>query len=172
MNRAELVEKIHPKLSIRQQCELLSVSRSTLNYTPVEESREDRRLMRVMDEIYMENPCMGSRRLATVLERDHGIKANRKRIQRLRRKMGIETIWCRPRRTSQPDHGLWRSLKYEDIYLKGYTTIGELEAGIQRWMDRYNTWRPHQTLNNQTPAKVYETDRMPATPAAEMRKAA
>jgi putative transposase len=105
MNRAELVEKNHPKLSIRQQCELLSVSRSTLNYTPVEEREEDLLLMRVMDEIYMKDPCLGSRRLVTVLERDHGIKANRKRIQRLRLKMGVETIWCRPRRTSLPDHG-------------------------------------------------------------------
>ena len=43
--------------------------------------------------------------MPTVLERDYGIKANRKRIQRLRRKMGIETIWCRPRRTSIPDNG-------------------------------------------------------------------
>lgn len=291
MNRAELVEKNHPELSIRQQCELLSVSRSTLNYTPVEESEEDLMLMRVMDEIYMKDPCIGSRRLVALLERDHGIKANRKRIQRLRRKMGIETIWCRPRRTSLPDRGhrkypyllrdrvvkwadevwcadityipmphghaylcavmdwhsrkvlgwavsntmdsaltedalaaaleqgrglpeifntdqgsqftspewtgrlealgiavsmdgkgrwmdnlfierLWRSLKYEDIYLKGYTTIGELEAGVREWIERYNTWRPHQSLNNQTPVRVYETDRKPATSAAEMKKAA
>ncbi len=47
-----------------------------------------------------------------------------------------------------------------------------MEAGVREWMERYNTWRPHQTLNNQTPAKVYETDRDPATQAAEMEKAA
>jgi len=58
-----------------------------------------------MDEIYMKDPCVGSRRLVTLLERDHGVKVNRKRVQRLRRKMGIETIWCRPRRTSIPDSG-------------------------------------------------------------------
>ncbi len=40
-----------------------------------------------------------------LLERDHGVKVNRKRMQRLRRKMGNETIWCRPRRTSIPDNG-------------------------------------------------------------------
>ena len=51
------------------------------------------------------DPSIGSRRLTTLLERDHGIKVNRKRLQRLRRKMGIETIWCRPRRTSIPDNG-------------------------------------------------------------------
>ena len=67
---------------------------------------------------------------------------------------------------------LWRSLKYEDIYLKGYATVGELEAGIRQWFERYNTWRPHQALGNETPARIYETDRKPATPRTEMKKAA
>ena len=67
---------------------------------------------------------------------------------------------------------LWRSLKYEDIYLKGYSTVGELEAGVRQWIERYNTWRPHQTLGNRTPARVYEVDRKPTTPIAEMKKAA
>lgn len=105
MKRAELVEKNHPKLSVREQCNLLGVSRSALSYKPVEESAEDVRLMRLMDEIYMQDPCVGSRRLVTLLERDHGLIVNRKRVQRLRRKMGIETIWCRPRRTSIADNG-------------------------------------------------------------------
>jgi len=95
--RAELVEKSHPRISCRQQCELLAVSRSTLDYQPVIESPEDLTLMRLMDEIYLIDPCIGTRRLVTLLERDHGRIANRKRLQRLRRKMGMETIWCRPR---------------------------------------------------------------------------
>ena len=48
--------------------------------------------MRLMDEIYMTDPTIGSRRLKTILERDHGQRVNRKRLQRLRRKMGTETI--------------------------------------------------------------------------------
>ena len=56
---------------------------------------------------------------------------------------------------------LWRSLKYEDIYLKGYANIGDLEVGVEEWMERYNTWRPHQNLGNQTPAQVYVKDRRP-----------
>ena len=258
MKRAELVEKNHPELSVREQCKILGVARSSLSYTPVAEDAEDLRIMRILDETYMIDPCVGSRRLATVLDRDHGIKANRKRIQRLRRKMGIETIWCRPRRTSIPDSGhrkypyllrnrvveyadevwcadityipmahgyaylcavmdwqsrkvlgwavsntmdaalteravadavaqcvslpeifntdqgsqftspewterleklgikvsmdgkgrwmdnvfierLWRSYKYEDLYLKEYATLAELEVGIRQWMERYNT---------------------------------
>ena len=105
MKRAELVEKNHPRLSIREQCKILTVARSTLSYQAVKESPEDERIMRIMDRLYLEDPCMGSRRLVTLLKRDHGIEANRKRIMRLRRKMGIETIWCKPRRTSIPDNG-------------------------------------------------------------------
>ena len=291
MNRAELVEKNHPKLSLREQCKLLGVSRTALSYKPVEESAEDVSLMRLMDEIYMKDPCVGSRRLVTLLERDHGMKVNRKRVQRLRRKMGIETIWCRPRRTSIPEGGhrkypyllrdrpvghadevwcadityvpmphghaylcavmdwysrkvlgwavsntmdaqltaeamtaalaqsrglpdifntdqgsqftspewtgrleslgiavsmdgkgrwmdnvfierLWRSLKYEDIYLRGYVTVGELETGIAHWIERYNTWRPHQALGNETPAQVYETHRKPEPMTSPWKKAA
>jgi putative transposase len=289
VKRAGLVEKKHPKLSVREQCKILGVARSALNYKPVEESGEDARIMRILDEAYTMDPSVGSRRLTTVLERDHGIKVNRKRLQRLRRKMGIETIWCRPRRTSIPDNGhrkypyllrgriveyadevwcadityipmphghaylcavmdwhsrkvlgwavsntmdaaltekavaaavaqcqslaeifntdqgsvftspewtgrieglgikvsmdgkgrwmdnvfierLWRSYKYEDLYLKEYATLAELETGIRQWMERYNTWRPHQALGNKTPAQVYESARKPAV--AEMEKAA
>ncbi len=103
--RAELVKKNHPKLSVRTQCELLEVPRSSLDYRPVGESEEDRELMRLMDEIYLIDPCIGTRRLVKVLERDHGRKVNRKRLQRLRREMGLETIWCRPPNTSAPDKG-------------------------------------------------------------------
>ncbi len=67
---------------------------------------------------------------------------------------------------------LWRSLKYEDIYFKGYATIGDLEAGIGKRIQRYNTWRPRQALANKTPALVYETNRKPGIPATEMGKAA
>ena len=88
MKRAELVEKKHPKLSVREQCKILGVSRSVLNYKPVEESAEDTRIMRILDEIYTMDPSIGSRRLTTLLERDHGIKVNRKRLQRLRREKG------------------------------------------------------------------------------------
>ena len=58
MKRAELVEKNHPRLSLREQCEILKVPRSTLNYLPVEENAEDREIMRIMDEIYMKDPCV------------------------------------------------------------------------------------------------------------------
>lgn len=61
-------------------------------------------LMRLLDEIYLRDPGLGKRRLGTVPERDHAVKANRKRLRRLRQIMGVETIWGRPR-TSMPDDG-------------------------------------------------------------------
>lgn len=272
--RAELVEESHPDLSLRTQCKLLGISRSTLDYRPVAECMEDLRIKRLMDEIYLIDPCVGTRRLVTVLERDHGMVVNRKRLQRLRREMGLETIWCRPR-TSIPDdthlkypyllrnyavnrpnqvwcadityvpmpHGhaflcvvmdwysrkvlgwalsntmdvalclsallsavaqtsclpeifntdqgsqftsqewiskltelgiqismdgkgrwmdnvfierLWRSVKYEEIYLREHSTLPALEDGLRRWFEQYNTWRPHESLGNQTPSHVHE----------------
>jgi putative transposase len=271
--RAGLVEKAHPELSRRKQCELLGVARSTAAYEAVAESAEDMQIKRLLDEIYLIDPCLGSRRLVTVLERDHGMCINRKRLQRLRRETGHEAIWCRPR-TSIPDAGhrkypyllreldiirpnhvwcadityvpmpggqaylcavmdwasrkvlgwavsntmetglclealenarsgagrvpeifntdqgsqftsvewtgrllefgvkismdgrgrwmdnvfierLWRSVKYEEIYLFEHATVTALRVGLAKWFDRYNNWRPHEALGNLTPAAAY-----------------
>ena len=50
---------------------------------------------------------------------------------------------------------LWRTVKYEDIYLKEYASVVELERGLERYFTFYNEERPHQSLNYATPAKVY-----------------
>ena len=274
-DRVGLVDKKHPKISMRKQCILLGVARSTVTYKPVEEDPEDIRIKRLLDEIYMKDPCLGSRRLVTVLERDYDIKTDRKRVARLRREIGQEAIWCKPR-TSIPDDGhrkypyllrnlaidrpdqvwcadityvpmprghaylcavmdwhsrkvlgwalsntmgtdlcleafemalgssgkapeifntdqgcqftstewtdrlaqlgvkismdgkgrwmdnvfierLWRSVKYEEIYLKEHATIPDLRRSLACWFDRYNHWRPHESLGNLTPAVVYQT---------------
>jgi putative transposase len=52
---------------------------------------------------------------------------------------------------------LWRSVKYEDIYLKEYATVAELLSGLTRYFEYYNTERPHQSLGYQTPDQVYAT---------------
>jgi putative transposase len=49
----------------------------------------------------------------------------------------------------------WRSLKYEDIYLRDYTSVPELRAGLQRYFTFYNFERPHQSLDYQVPADVH-----------------
>ena len=89
---------------MRKQCELLTVARSTMSYQAVPEGPEDSRIKRLLDEIFLIDPCLRSRRLVTVLKRDHGIEVHRKRLQRLRREIGHEAFWCKPR-TSIPDHG-------------------------------------------------------------------
>ena len=278
MNRSELVEKNHPELSVRKQCALLGVMRSVYYYKPMKQSEEERKLARALDKIYMIDPCMGSRRLVTKLNEGYRIGSNRKQVQRVRREMGIETIWCKPKRTSVPDNGhrkypyllrerkiseadevwctdityipmpkghaylcavmdwhtryvlgwavsntmdaaltskalaaavkkgkrlpeifntdqgsqftspewtgkleslgikvsmdgkgrwmdnvfierLWRSLKYEDVYLREYSNLWDLERGLGKWFDRYNTWRSHEALGNRTPEKAYCEDR-------------
>lgn len=258
---------------MRTQCQLLSISRSSASYVPVPERELDAKLMRLLDEIYLRDPCLGTRRLVSVLERDHGLVVNRKRLQRLRRAMGVEAIYCKPR-TSIPDKAhrlypyllrdlaitrpdqvwcadityvpmprghaylcavmdwhtrcvlgwavsntmdtalcldalhkakaragcvpdifntdqgsqftseewtsqltawgvkismdgrgrwmdnvfierLWRSLKYEEIYLHEHITVRALEQGAARWIEHYNTWRPHAALGNQPPQQLY-----------------
>ena len=49
----------------------------------------------------------------------------------------------------------WRSIKYEDIYLKSYETVRELGKGIESYITRYNQYRPHQSLNEATPEQIY-----------------
>lgn len=49
----------------------------------------------------------------------------------------------------------WRSLKYEEVYLKEYTSVKEAKANIEKWINFYNTQRPHSSFNNQTPENVY-----------------
>ena len=50
---------------------------------------------------------------------------------------------------------LWKSVKYEDIYLKAYNSITEVRRGLTAWFDRYNTQRRHQGLDDRTPDEVY-----------------
>jgi putative transposase len=49
---------------------------------------------------------------------------------------------------------LWRSVKYQDIYLKAYASIGEVKKGLTKWFDRYDR-RRHQGLDNRAPDEVY-----------------
>ena len=59
-DRVELVDKNHPGISMRKQSNLLGLARSTMTYKPVDEDSEDIRIKRLLDEIYMKDPCLGS----------------------------------------------------------------------------------------------------------------
>ena len=52
---------------------------------------------------------------------------------------------------------LWRSVKHEDVYLKGYGTLPELLLGLTEYFVFYNTERTHQSLGYDTPDQVYRT---------------
>jgi putative transposase len=60
---------------------------------------------------------------------------------------------------------LWRSVKYEEVYLKAYDTVAEARASIGRYLSFYNTRRPHSSLDRQTPDRAYFT-RLPQIAAA------
>ena len=264
----------NPQLSVREQCRLLGIHRSSIYYDPQPESEENLQFMRLMDEEHLKHPARGSRQMMDFLE-DQGFIVNRKRVQRLMRKMGIEgpspkrrttlqnaghqvypyllrdlkierpnQVWCSdityiPMRhgfmylvavldwfsrhvlgwrlsnsmdadfciealndalqTATPEifntdqgaqftsrehteklksHGvaismdgkgraidnvmierLWRTLKYEEVYLKEYTTGTDLYKGLRRYFDFYTRERKHSSLDRQTPAEVYRSSR-------------
>lgn len=56
---------------------------------------------------------------------------------------------------------LWRSVKYEEVYLKGYETPREARVGLNRYLSFYNTERPHQALGYRTPQEVYAGSNRP-----------
>jgi len=89
-----------PGLSLSQQCELVSIGRSSLYYRPKGESAENLTLMRRIDEVFLKYPFYGSRQMVRHLRRE-GIFIGRHRVRRLMRLMGLEVIYQAPR-TSQP----------------------------------------------------------------------
>jgi len=273
-----LIEEAHPQLSVRQQCELLELNRSSYYYEPASETAENLTLMKLIDQMYTERPYFGSRRMTTWLCKDMLQQVNRKRVQRLMRLMGIEAIYPK-RKLSQPGSGhkvypyllrdvaiirpdqvwstdityipmpqgfmylaavidwysryvicwrlsntldgsfcldmldealstgkpevfntdqgvqftaeaftgrllsagvlvsmdgkgrcldnvfverLWRTVKYEEIYLCCHETVPALTDGLLRYFPFYNCERRHQRLGNRTPAEVYRLSKLAA----------
>jgi len=97
------VDRGHPEISLRRQCELLGVNRSGLYYQPAGESELNLLLMRLIDEEYTRLPFYGSRRWVEWLD-EQGYSVNRKRVSRLIEVMGIEAVYPKPR-LSQPGEG-------------------------------------------------------------------
>ena len=90
-----MVEPKHPQISVRRQCELLGLSRSSLYYRCEPVSRYNEMLMRLLDEQYLRTPFYGVPRMTEWLRRQ-GHAVNKKRVRRLLRVMGLQAI-C-PRR--------------------------------------------------------------------------
>jgi putative transposase len=256
-----------------RQCELVGLARSSLYYSPSGDNAEDLDLMRRIDEQYTRTPFYGSRKMTFELNKPGGkVKVNRKRVQRLMRRMGLEAIYPKPR-LSNPTPGhqiypyllrgvkierpnqvwstdityirlrggfiylvavidwysryvlswevsvtmdtsfcvsaldwalkdattpeifnsdqgaqftsdeftnrlkdrgikismdgrgraldnvfverLWRSVKWEEVYLKDYSDVADAIRNLSLYFHFYNHQRPHQSLNYRTPAAVY-----------------
>jgi putative transposase len=270
MAKQSMVESSHPDLSIRTQCDLLSLARSTYYYEPAGETALNLELMRRLDELYMQAPFYGVPQMTKTLRRQ-GFVVNPKRIRRLMRLMGLQAVGPRPK-TSKPapehkiypyllkgveivqpnqvwatdityipmtrgfmylvavmdwysryvlswqisntmdvsfcllaleealhkatpkvfnsDQGaqftslafterlldakvqismdgrgrfwenifierLWRTVKYEHIYLNDYDSGFDLVAGLDNYFHFYNTQRPHASLDDRTPWEAY-----------------
>jgi putative transposase len=270
-----LIEADHPQLSVRRQCQLLGLNRSSLYYEPVAETAENLRLMGLIDQEYTAHPCKGSRTMTAWLRKIHAEEVNRKRVQRLMAVMGLQAIYPRPGLSvHQPGHKvypyllrdvaiervdqvwstdityvglpsgfmylaaiidwysryvlawrlsntldgsfccdmleealcrgrpevfntdqgvqftaqawtsrlesagvrvsmdgkgrcldnvfverLWRTVKYEDVYLWRYEGVAQLQRGLGRYFPYYNEERLHQSLDYRTPAEVYQQGR-------------
>ena len=106
-DRRALLDRAHPKLSVRRQCVLLGVARSGVYRIPRPVDDDDLALMRRLDELFTEWPFLGSRRMAAML-RAEGWEVNRKRVQRLMRQMGIAALGPKPRTTiPAPGHRIF-----------------------------------------------------------------
>jgi len=86
-------------MSICKQCELLSIARSTLYYTPSKANNRDLRIMEELDWLYLEDPTRGTRRMAKEL-RKKGYDVGRCYVRRLMQIMRLKTVYCRPRTTT------------------------------------------------------------------------
>lgn len=86
------------EVKIKRQCKLLNVPKSSYYNKSNRRKEEDEFLMAKMDEIYMEDPCFGTRRMRSSLKR-LGYRVGRDRIRRLMREMGIYAIYPKPRLT-------------------------------------------------------------------------
>ncbi|MCA1458932.1 IS3 family transposase [Bradyrhizobium sp. BRP22] len=106
-DRRGLLQRAHESLSIRRQCQLLSVARSSVYRPPRPANDNDGALMLRIDELFTSWPFLGSRRMMVMLNGE-GCRINRKRVQRLMRKMGIAALGPKPRTTKPtPRHKIF-----------------------------------------------------------------
>lgn len=116
--KRELIDKGHPVLSIRHQCNLLDLNRASLYYEPVPVSSDTLQIMNRIDEIYTKHPFYGSRKIKFALN-DEGYTIGRERVQKLMREMGICAIYPKPKLSKrQPGHRVYPYL------LSDYQVVG------------------------------------------------
>ena len=96
--RKSIINSEEDGISICKQCDLLSVSRSTLYYTPSKTNNHDLQLMAELDKLHLEDPTRGTRRMSKELKK-LGYNVGRYHVRTLMRVMRLKTVYCRPRTT-------------------------------------------------------------------------
>ncbi len=146
-------------MSVRRQCALIGLNRSTLYYEPAPETPANLALMRLIDEQYTRCPFYGSRRITRWLVRQ-GYEVNRKRVRRLLRVMGLEAIYPKPNLSAGRGHKVYpyllRDVAVERVnqvwsaditYVPLPSGFMDLAATID-WYSRYVVaWRLSNTLD-------------------------
>src|SRR5206468_3826410 len=103
--RRGMIVRGHRKVSMRRQCELLCVNRSTMYYESRLDDSDAIWLMRLIDEQHLKTPFFGSRQMAHWLSEREGYAINRKRVQRLMQIMELRAIAPRPSTSkANPQH--------------------------------------------------------------------
>jgi putative transposase len=142
-------------VSIRRQCEILGLNRSSWYYKSAGESAENVQWMRRIDEQYLKMPCYGSRKMAEVLGID------RKRARRLMRLMGLEAIYPKPRLSRHdPEHKIYPYLlrniaivRPDQVWSSDITYVPMTQGWmyltvVMDWYSRYVlSWRLSNTLD-------------------------
>lgn len=101
MSRQEqrlMIDREHQEFTIAEQCAALGMPRSTLYYKPMPAKEEDLRIMRLMDELHLEDPARGTRRMCLDLQ-DFGVRVGRSKVRTLMRHMRMACVYRRPRTT-------------------------------------------------------------------------
>ncbi len=146
--------------SMRQQCELLGVARSSLYYEAVEPNAQELALMRQMDELHLAHPFFGSRMMTHTLK-NKGYLVNRKRVQRLMRLMDLESTAPKPSTSKPaPEHAVYPYLlrnlticRINQVFAADITYIpmargfAYLVAIIDWYSRRVLAWRLSNTLD-------------------------
>jgi putative transposase len=155
-----VVNRRHPSLSIKGQCDLLDISRSGLYYQPKGISDEDLVHMKLIDRQYLATPFYGARKIAACLK-SQGYLVNRKRVRRLMRLMGLKAIYRRPRTSKKaPGHKIYLYLlgdmkitRPNQVWSADITYIPMARGflylvAIIDWYSRYVlSWRLSNTLD-------------------------
>lgn len=129
-----LIDPKHSRLSLRKQCDLISLSRSSFyKQSKCVMSQENLDIMKRIDEIYTDFPYYGSRKIRVLLN-EEGYKINRKRVQRLMRFMGLEAIGPKPNTSSRhPENKIYpyllRNVRIDRVNQVWSTDITYLSTG-------------------------------------------